>query len=185
MLNKNGVSGRVVFACAELVVLGILGVGAVNAAEPQCYSLVSLQGNYAVITEYGDNVAKAFGIRYYDGNGHFTGSFIINEPKPGSTAGERMLVSGTQGGTYTVNCDGTGVINRVVTLPDGTTVTQMDDFVITSATAIAIPPGKFFAGQLIATALADAGRDPSPIVAGALFVTHTYSRLPDRQSPRQ
>jgi hypothetical protein len=185
MLNGKGWNGPSFFARAALIILGILGACPANAAEPQCYNLASLQGNYAVITNYGDNVAKAFGVRYYDGNGHFTGSFTINEPKPGSTTGERTIVSGgTQTGTYTVNCDGTGVVNRAVTLPDGTAATQSDDFVITGA-AVSGPLGKFFAGQLVATALADAGRDPSPIVSGGLFVTHTYSRLPDRQPPQQ
>jgi hypothetical protein len=69
-----------------------------------------------------------------------------------------------------VNCDGSGVVNRVVTLPGGTAATQSDDFVITGA-AVSGPLGKFFAGQLIATALADAGREPSPIVSGGLCHT--------------
>lgn len=96
----------------------------------------------------------------------------MNAPKPGATTGERTISGGTQRGTYTVNCDGTGVVNPVVTLPDGTAATQSDDFIIIGV-AVSGPLGKFFAGQLIAAALADAGRDPSPIVSGGLFVTHT------------
>lgn len=80
---------------------------------------------------YGDNVARAFVVRYYDGNGNFSGSFVINQPKVGSTTGERTLVSGTQTGAYTVNCDGTGVVTGVLTLSDGTTVKEMEDFIIT------------------------------------------------------
>ena len=95
-----------------------------------------------------------------------------------------MLVSGRQNGTYTVNCDGTGVVARVVTLSDGSTAKQMEDFIITGATLAPNVQGPFFPGQLIATMLSDAGRDPSPIVPSGLFVTHTYFRLPDRQPPQ-
>ena len=170
------------FAGAAFVVFGLLNVSSANAAEPQCYNLASLQGQYTLVTNYGDNVARAFVVRYYDGNGNFNGSFLINEPKTGSTTGERTIVTGTQTGTYTVNCDGTGVVTRVVTLSDGSTAKETEDFIITGATVVGRP---FFAGQLLATALADAGREPSPIVSGGLFVTHTYTRLPDRQAPHQ
>jgi len=184
MLNKRGFIRRSLFASAGLIVCGILSASSANAADPQCYNLASLQGQYALVTNYGDNVARAFVVRYYDGNGNFSGPFLINEPKAGSTTGERTVVTGTQTGTYTVNCDGTGVVTRVVTLSDGSTVNQMEDFMITRAQAIPNPHGPFSPGHLIATALADAGREPSPIVSGGLFVTHTYSRLPDRQPPR-
>lgn len=181
MLNKrSGLLGH-----AALIVFGLLGVSSANAADPKCYNLASLQGQYAVITNYGDNVARALVVRYYDGNGNFSGPFLINEPTAGSTSGQRTIVSGTQTGTYTVNCDGTGVVTRVVTLSDGTTATQMDDFIITGAEVVQNSYGPFFPGQLIATALADAGRDPSPIVSGGLFVTHTYSRLPNRQAQQR
>jgi hypothetical protein len=81
-----------------------------------------------------------------------------------------------------VNCDGTGVISRVVTLSDGTTVMQADDFVITGALVTLNSRGPFSRLQLIATAVEDAGRFPSPIVLSGLFVTHKSTRLPDRQS---
>jgi len=185
MLNKKGLNRNSSRAGTALIVFGVLGMYSANAADPQCYNLASLQGQYALITNYGDNIARALVVRYFDGNGNFSGPFIINEPKVGSTTGERTLVSGTQTGTYTMNCDGTGVVIRVVTLSDGTTAKQMDDFIITGAKVIPNPKGPFFPGQLIAIALADAGRDPSPIVSGGLFVTHTYSRLPDRQASQQ
>jgi hypothetical protein len=181
MLNEKGFNRHSLFAQAGLIVFGLFGLlSTANAAEPQCYNRASLQGSYAIITNYGDHVAKAFGRRYYDGNGNFTGSFVINQPKAGSTTGERSLVSGTQTGTYIVNCDGTGVVTRVTTLSDGTTTTQADDFIITAAMVTLSPRGPFFPWQLIATAVEDAGRIPSPIVASGLFVTHKYTRLPDR-----
>jgi hypothetical protein len=180
MLSKKVFHGHS-FIVATPIVLGIFGISVANAANPQCYNLASLQGNYAVITNYGSNVAKALGVRYFDGNGNFTGTFVINQPKDGSTTGERTLVTGSQSGTYTVNCDGTGVVTRIVTLPDATTATQADDFIITSAVAIQSQGGPFFPAQLIATAVDDAGRVPSPIVSSGLFVTHKYTRQPDRQ----
>jgi hypothetical protein len=173
------------FAPTVLIVFGFSGMSTVNAADQPCYNRASIQGHYAIVTNYGDNVAQALGGRYYDGNGNFTGSFVINEPKPGSTTGERTLVTGSQTGTYTVNCDGTGVITRVVTLSDGTTETQADDFVITGATVIANQHGPFFPLQLLATEVKDAGRIPSPIVSSSLFVTHKHTRLPDRQPAAQ
>ena len=179
MLNKKGCNRRSWFACVALMVYGVCPA---NAGDPQCYNLASLQGQYAVITNYGDNVARGLVVRYYDGNGNFSGPFLVNEPTAGSPTGARTIVSGTQTGTYTVNCDGTGVVTRVVTLADGTTATQMDDFIITGAIVTPNRHGPFFPAQLIATKLADAGRDPSPIVPGGVFVTHTYTRLPDRQS---
>lgn len=78
--------------------------------------------------------------------------------------------SGTQAGTYTVNCDGTGVVTRSLTV--GTTVTeQVNDFVINEA--ILRDEHK------IATSIADAQRTPSAIVAGGIFLTRVYTRLPD------
>jgi hypothetical protein len=134
-----------------------------------CFDLASLQGNYTIIGTYGANVAIALAKRYMDGKGNLTGTFIVNEPLAGSTTGERNIVSGTQSGTYTVNCDGTGVVTRVLTV--GTTQTeQFDDFVITRAI--------FEHGHLIAIGLADATRTPSTIVPGGIFLTRVWSRIP-------
>ncbi len=181
MFNEKGFNRHSLSAPIALLAVGFFGMSTADAAYPQCYNQASLQGKYAVITNYGNNVATTLGWRSYDGNGNFTGSFVINEPKAGSTTGERTVVSGSQTGTYIVNCDGTGVINRVVTLSDGTTTTQADDFMITGATVIQNPRGLFFPWQVIATALEDAGRIPSPIVSSGLLVTHKHTRLPDRQ----
>ena len=180
MFNKKRL-----FVLAAVILTSFLGTSEANAqfrvSESACpYTVASLQGNYAFITNYGDNVARTLGRRYYDGNGKFTGSFVINEPTAGSTTGERTLVSGSETGTYTVNCDGTGVITRVDTLSGGTTIAaQSDDFVITGAMVILNPREPFFPSQLIATALEDAGRIPSPIVSSGLLVTHKQTRLPN------
>jgi hypothetical protein len=158
-------------AMTTLGFLGVISASTAKAEDPQCYTVASLKGTYAVVATYGANVAMALALRNFDGQGSLTGTFTLNEPTPGSSIGARTIVTGTQKGTYTVNCDGTGVITRVVTASNGVTATQLDDFLITRATAKD--------GQFLATALADATRVPSAIVPGGIFVTRGYTRLPD------
>ena len=114
---------------ALMLVLGFVGVSAAQDAAPRCYTLASLNGNYASIGTYGANVALALGVRHYDGKGNFTQTFIVNQPDPASTTGGRKITTGTNVGTYTVNCDGTGVVHK--TTSNG--VHSVDDFVITAA----------------------------------------------------
>src|SRR5215469_2442997 len=95
--------------------------------NPKCYTLASLQGSYAIIGHYGADVAVALTEGQFDGKGNFKSTFIVNEPDPTSTTGGRKLVSGSQTGTYTVNCDGTGVITRLVKLSSGETGTVVSD----------------------------------------------------------
>jgi hypothetical protein len=166
MSNKKSL-----FVPAALLFVSFLAVSAASAENPQCYTLASIQGSYSVIGTYGANLALALGLRVYDGNGNLTATFLVNEPKVGSTTGERTIVTGTQTGTYTVNCDGTGTFTRFVTLADGTKSTVMDDFLITAAIVQD--------GQLIATVIQDAQRIPSTIVAGGIFLIHSITRLPD------
>jgi hypothetical protein len=147
------------------------GMPVVHADETRCYTLASLNGTYAVVGTYGANVALALAVRHFDGNGNLTGTFTVNEPDPASTTGGRKIVTGTQVGTYTVNCDGTGVITRTLTTSTGVVTMQNDDFVITQATVRE--------ETLLATALQDAQRTPSAIVAGGIFLTRTYTRRPD------
>jgi hypothetical protein len=143
---------------------------AANAQSQKCYTVASLQGNYSIVATYGANVAMSLGSRSYDGNGNLTGTFVVNEPTAGSTTGARTIATGTQAGTYTVNCNGTGQFTRVL-MTNGVSTNQVDDFVITSAVVLG--------GQLIATAIADAQETPSAIVAGGIFVTRVHTRLPD------
>ena len=158
-------------ASVALAPVLLFGTSAATAQDStHCFDLASLQGDYAILGTYGANVALALGKRYFDGKGNLTGTFLVNEPTPGSTTGARTLVSGTQAGTYTVNCDGTGVVTRTLTV--GTTVTpQIDDFVITAAIVRD--------GHKIATRINDAQETPSAIVAGGIFLTRVYTRLPD------
>ncbi|MGO9946965.1 MAG: hypothetical protein ACLPWG_08975, partial [Steroidobacteraceae bacterium] len=142
--------------------MGLITVSTAKADDDdsQCYTVASLKGTYAVLATYGAKVALALAVRHFDGNGNLTGTFTLNEPTPGSTTGGRTIVTGTQVGTYTVNCDGTGVFTRTLTASTGLVTTQTDDFVITKATRRD--------HHLLATALEDAQRTPSAIVAGGI-----------------
>lgn len=152
--------------------LCLLGVSGAEADEGQCYTLASISGTYAVVGTYGANVAIALGVRHFDGQGNLTGTFTLNEPDPTSTTGGRKIVTGTQMGTYTVNCDGTGVITRTLTTSTGVVTVQHDDFMITQAK-------ERDDGGLLATSLVDAQQTPSAIVAGGIFLIRSYTRRPD------
>ena len=138
------------------------------------YNLQSLQGTYTVIGNYGSNVAIALAVRHFDGMGNLSGTFTVNEPTAGTTTGARTIVTGTQAGTYTVNCDGTGKTNRVLTT-NGVSTNQVDDFVITAA----VWSLGGFGNWLVATGVVDAQETSSTIVAGGIFLSRTYTRLPD------
>jgi nitrous oxidase accessory protein NosD len=165
MLTKK--IGSVISVLALMLVAGVLPARAQDSLP--CFTLASFRGSFAVIGTYGANDAIALGKRHVDNDGNFTGTFVVNKPVAGSTTGERTIVTGTQGGAIAVNCDGTGVITRVLTVA-GVQTTQMDDFVITGATVKD--------GELIATTIADAQRTPSTIVAGGIFLKRTWTRLP-------
>jgi hypothetical protein len=147
-----------------------MGALSVAAQEQQtCFTLASLKGSYSIVGTYGANIAIALAKRYIAGDGNLTGTFLVNEPTPGSTTGERTLVTGTQAGTISVNCDGTGVVTRVLTVA-GVQINQFDDFVITEA--------KIKDGELIATTIVDATRTSSAIVPGGVFLRRTWTRVP-------
>lgn len=167
----NTVTKKLITTAALGMALGF-GVSAASADETRCYTLASLKGTYALLGTYGANVALALAVRNFDGNGNLTGTFTVNEPDPASTTGGRKIVTGTQVGTYTINCNGTGVITRTLTSSTGVVTTQTDDFLITTAKVTDDD-------QLLATALEDAQRTPSAIVAGGIFLTRTYTRRPD------
>ena len=143
-----------------------------NAQDQTCpYTLASIQGSWAVVGTYGANVALALGQRSIDGNGNMAGTFVLNAPTSGSTTGERTISSGTQAGTYTVNCDGTGIVNRTTTSSLGIVSTTMDNLLITGAV--------MKNGQLIATSMIDIQQIPSALIPGGIFLFRTYTRLPD------
>jgi hypothetical protein len=163
-------SKKSLFGTAVIIFASFLGASAADAQTSRCYTLSSLRGNYAIVGTYGTNVALTLGIRSYDGNGNLTGTFTTNEPTAGSTTGARTILTGTQTGTYTVNCNGTGQFKRNLTTSNGITATAVDDFVIT---------GAIVQEGLMATTITDAQETPSAIVPGGVFVTRVQNRLPD------
>ena len=154
-----------------LVCVGLLGMSAAQADDMHCYTNASIRGTYAVVGTYSANVALAVGVRHFDGEGNFTGSFTLNAPVVGSPTGARTIITGTQMGTYTVNCDGTGTITRTLTSSTGVVTTQTDNFLITKA----IERDE----RLLATGLEDMQQTPSALVPGGLFVFRSYTRRPD------
>lgn len=161
---------RIVCLAAVLTCMFVTDVIAATAQEwHTCFTMASLKGSYSVVGTYGANVAIALAKRYVDGDGNLTGTFLVNEPTPGSTTGGRTLVTGTQAGTVSVNCDGSGVVTRVLTVA-GVQTNQFDDFVITEA--------KIKDGELIATTIVDAQRSSSAIVPGGVFLRRTWTRVP-------
>jgi len=164
-------SKKSLFVAAALIFASFLGGPAANAQNPACYTLASLQGSYAIVVNYGSNLAMALGSETLDGNGNLTRTSLINEPTPGSTTGARTIVTTTQTGTYTVNCSGAGQFNRIVTASNGATSTNVDDFIITAA----VVQG----GQLVATTIVDAQENPSTIVPGGIFLTRTHTLRPN------
>jgi hypothetical protein len=155
-----------------LVSCALLGTSVANAQDhTQCYNLASIKGSYGTVGTYGANLALAVAVRYYDGKGNFTATFTVNEPDPTSTTGGRKIVTGTNVGTYTVNCDGTGQTHKTTTTSTGTSAESVEDFVITTA--------KVKDGQLIATSIEDAQETPSSIVPGGVFLIHHLTRRPD------
>ena len=106
-------------------VLGFISASTAKAEDPQCYTVASLQGTYASVATYSANVALALGVRHFDGHGNLTGTFTLNAPDLTSATGARKIITGTQVGTYTVNCDGTGVETRTLTSSTGVVTVQM------------------------------------------------------------
>jgi hypothetical protein len=164
MLNRTSL-----LVSTALVSFSFLGISGAKADDAHCYSIADLEGTYAVIGHYQGDIAIALGVRHIDREGNLTGTFILNEPIVGSTTAARTIITGTQKGTVTINCDGTGVITRIITASNGTTATQMDDFVITAATVKD--------GHLRVTALRDAQRTSSLLVPGGLLLNRTWTRM--------
>jgi hypothetical protein len=170
MFNKKSllVHAAAIYTC-------FLGVSAASAANPQCFTLASLQGSWVGVATYGANVALAFGQRYIDEKGNVTITFVLNAPVVGDPNGARAISTGSQTGTYTMNCDGTGTVNRVLTSSLGIVTNQVDNFIITGATVKN--------GQFVATSMVDAVQTPSALVPGGVFVTRVLTRMPDRPGP--
>lgn len=162
---------------AVMILVSFLGVSSANAENPACYTLASIQGSWAIIGTYGANVAIALGQRYIDPTGNLTGVYVLNAPTIGDPNGARTISTGTQAGTFSINCDGTGTVNRTVTSSLGIVTTTIDNFIITGAVVKN--------GQFIATTITDVQQTPSSLIPGGIFLFRTYTRLPDRPGPTQ
>lgn len=153
-----------------LFLAAVFGVSAANAQSQQCYTVQSFQGSYGLVANYGDNYASGLWTELFDGKGNLTQTGVINQPQAGSTTGQRSVDPFYVVGTYTVNCDGSGTFVLNSRRPDGSALTVTDDFVITKSIVQN--------GQLLATAMAGAQRDPSAVIDGGIFITRTHIRRP-------
>ena len=166
------------FIPSTLLFVTILGAATANAENPMCYTLASLQGSWGGRTIYGAGTqAESIGQQFIDASGNLNRSYFLNAPVIGDPSGARTISTGTQTGTYTINCDGSGTITRVNTNSSGVVVTQIDNFFITAA--------EIKNGQFVATALIDAQQTPSALVPGGVFVFRLWTRLADRPGPTQ
>ena len=164
------------FGALALALVVLPGVSVAHAQDnDDCYTVASVQGSWAVVTTFGANFAKGLGTRTVDVNGAFTGTALINAPanttSPGAVSflswtGARTITHVVQQGYFTVNCDGTGTITRIL---NGTTQ-QIDDFVITK--------GVVKHGQRVATEIQDVQEVPSAATQGGFFVTRVHTRQP-------
>ena len=159
------------FIPAVLITTGLVSIQLSAQNTAGCYTLDSLQGSYGVVVTYGANVALGLQPEVLDGRGNLTRTGINNQPTVGSATGARTVANVTSTGTYSVNCNGTGTITRLVTRADGTTATASDDFLITQSIEKD--------GRRIATAMVDAQQDPSVIVPGGIFVTRAHTLRPN------
>jgi hypothetical protein len=141
-------------------------------AAHHAFSVASIKGDYAVVNHYGDggNLALGIGTEQFDGTGNLQGTLLLNRPTP---TGARELVPLTSTGTYTVNADGPGIMLLTVTLPDGTTKSATEDFVIAQAEEIR--------GIPVATRIIDEQREPSLVLGNGVFVTQEYTRRRDER----
>jgi hypothetical protein len=176
MLNKKSW-----FLPAVVTSISFLGLSALRAeppAPPQCYTIASLQGSYALIGNYAGGIGMAMAVEFIDGQGNMTRQATVNQPLAGSTTGERTLSSTMSTGTYTINCDGTGTLHRMQTnVTTGVTSSNDSNIVITGAVVKN--------GRLIATSIVSAQTTPSAIVPGGVFTSMVYTRTPDRVGPPQ
>jgi hypothetical protein len=148
-------------------VMGALGQEDGQGRPPR-YSVASLHGDYAAVATYGANVAQALGTQYLDGRGGVRGSALVNQP---GAQGSRQLSRISFKGTYVVNSNGTGALYLTLALPGGKTAKAVEDFVITRASVMD--------GVPTATEIVDAQEEPSQVIPGGVFVTHTYTRRPE------
>jgi len=132
------------------------------------YSQASLSGTYARVGTYQGNIAAALSVVVFDGQGSVNGAATVIQPGP---TGSNAIAKIGLDGTYSVNSDGTGTIQFVVTLPNGTTSGVTEDFVITHS--------ENRNGTLIATSIFEGQEQPSIVISGNVFVSYVDTRRSD------
>ena len=163
-------SNKTLFVPVTALLCSLLGAATASAQSPTCYTKESIEGSWAIIATYGSNLGMAIAQGTH-AEGRLNRTFTNNAPTPGSTTGERTIATGTNVGSYEVNCDGTGVFTRFLTASTGVSANQMDDFLITASIEKD--------GKLIATEIRDAVRVPSTLVQPGVFVSRVHTRRPD------
>ena len=153
------------------LLFSFLGAATASAQSTTCYTRESVEGSWAIITNYANQIALVLGQGTVDADGKLNRAITINVPTLGSTTGERTISTGTNVGTFDVNCDGTGIVTRLLTSSTGVVSNQIDDFQIAAAVEKD--------GKLIATQITTASRVPAALVPGGVFASHAYTRRPD------
>lgn len=153
------------FAVLLLLNIGSLaGSDTFPATRSRLFDVGSLQGSYASVGRAGSGVSVSVGVAEFDGHGNVTRFVRVNA---GAEDGGRILLDITSVGSYSVNADGTGVIEFTNTLPSGATANVTYDFVITRSVRQAVRDS--MAGGELFAIQREPGVTASP-------VTETFSR---------
>ena len=154
-----------------LAVLLLLSFGFLAGSSPfppgmpgGSFDVGSLQGSYASVGSAGSGVSVSVGVAEFDGLGNVTRFVRVNAE---AEDGSRVLLDITSVGSYSINEDGTGVIEFTNTLPSGAIATVTFDFVITRS-AKQTPQG-ITAGDELFAIQREPGVTASP-------VTETFTR---------
>jgi hypothetical protein len=152
-------------ACAILMFAGadLPGAGIASASD------FTVQGSYAVHGIIGSYVGSSIGVYTVDTNGGLSGHALLNLPSADGQSRTVTRVNIT--GTVTVNPDGTGQANYTAPLPNGSTATITEDFVITKA--------RQQGSARLATAIFDQRQQASVFLGNGYEVVIFWTRLPD------
>ena len=164
-------SNKTLMVPVTALLCSFVGAATASAQSTACYTRESVQGSWAIMTNYANQIGLVLGQGTLDADGKLNRSITINAPTLGSTTGERTISTGTNVGTIDVNCDGTGIVTRILTSSTGVVSNQVDDFQIVAAVEKD--------GKLIATQITTAVRIPSALIPGGVFSSHSYTRRPD------
>lgn len=101
--------------------------GSLDKKSKASFGQSSLSGSYGTAGRANGYQSRSVGVANFDGRGGVTRTVRINA---NDGNGGRRLIDLSSVGTYSVNSDGTGVINFLNMNPDGSTSAVTYDFVI-------------------------------------------------------